>query len=53
VLDAADRYRKGVPPIAGGSLDQTYWFTQAADFIDYERMQHLGPAGAMAMMYGC
>jgi hypothetical protein len=32
LLSAADLCSKGLPPIAGGSLDQTKWFVDAARF---------------------
>ncbi len=25
--------QKGIPPVAGGSLDQTRWFISATDFV--------------------
>lgn len=52
VMTVADRYRKGIPPIAGGSLDQTNWINQVCEFVDVERQTHIGAAGAMAMLYG-
>lgn len=33
VIRCAELYEKGLPPVAGGSLDQTRWFVCAADFI--------------------
>lgn len=52
VLTVADRYRRGVPPIAGGALDQTNWINQVCEFIDVERQTHLAALGPMAMLYG-
>ena len=39
-LDYADLYEKGLPPIAGGALDQAYAFTQACSFIWSEKARH-------------
>jgi len=33
LLEFADLYAKGLPPIAGGTLDQAKGFTQACSFI--------------------
>ncbi len=33
LLDFAELYKKGCPPVAGGSLDQTHWFNEAARFV--------------------
>jgi len=33
VIGYAELYRKGCPPVAGGSLDQTRWFVQASRLI--------------------
>ena len=52
VLTIAERYRKGVPPVAGGSLDQTNWINQACEFVDGERQAHMSEYGALAMLYG-
>lgn len=51
-MDIADSYRRGVPPIAGGSLDQTHWINLACSFVDSERMTHLSEIGALAAMMG-
>lgn len=32
VLQLAEMYEKGLPPIAGGVLDQSQWFVSAARF---------------------
>ena len=32
-MQYADLYEKGLPPIAGGVLDQAAWFIDAASFI--------------------
>lgn len=31
-IDLADLYAKGLPPVAGGSLDQSAWFVELANF---------------------
>lgn len=36
-IEFADLYEKGLPPIAGGSLDQTKSFVLAANFIFKEK----------------
>lgn len=51
VIEIADRYRKGLPPVAGGSLDQTHWINQACTFVDSERQSHLAESGALAMLF--
>lgn len=33
VMDMADFYEKGLPPVSGGTLDQSYSFIQACKFI--------------------
>ena len=35
-LDLADLFEKGIPPIAGGSLDQASWFLKAYHFLKSE-----------------
>ena len=35
-LDLADMFEKGIPPIAGGSLDQASWFLKAFHFLKSE-----------------
>ena len=35
----AELYEKGLPPVAGGSLDQAYNFLQAARFIFAEQAE--------------
>lgn len=37
VIEFADLYEKGLPPIAGGSLDQMKGFILAANFIFKEK----------------
>ena len=37
VIEYAELWQKGIPPIAGGALDQAYTFTQAARFVWSER----------------
>lgn len=33
VIEAAGFYEKGLPPVAGGMLDQAWCFAQAARFV--------------------
>lgn len=33
MIELARFYKKGLPPVAGGVLDQAYSFIEAADFI--------------------
>lgn len=33
VLDLAETFRRGLPPVAGGVLDQSAWFVAAARFV--------------------
>jgi len=40
VLHLSQLYIKGLPPVQGGSLDQTQWFTQASRFIQSELQTH-------------
>jgi hypothetical protein len=35
-VNLIDLFEKGLPPIAGGSLDQSVWFMEAASFIQAE-----------------
>lgn len=37
----ADWLQRGTPPVAGGMLDQTKWFTDAALFVlnEFERLK--------------
>ena len=37
LIDYADLYRKGLPPVAGGALDQTAFFLAAARWIFSEQ----------------
>lgn len=37
VIEAAELYEKGLPPVAGGSRDQARWFAQAARFVSSEK----------------
>lgn len=32
-LRYADFYERGMPPVAGGLLDQAHWFVEACQFI--------------------
>jgi hypothetical protein len=36
VVELVDLYAKGLPPIAGGSLDQAAWFIEAAKRLEIE-----------------
>lgn len=40
VLKYAGLYEKGLPPVAGGALDQSDWFLSAAEYI-FEQEQRL------------
>jgi hypothetical protein len=31
-----DLFEKGLPPVAGGALDQSVWFTEAATILNNE-----------------
>ena len=33
VLRLAAMYKKGLPPVAGGALDQSRWFVEACEFL--------------------
>jgi len=41
-----DLFEKGLPPVAGGALDQAYWFIQAARILKndeaYIRAESIG-----------
>ena len=37
IIEYAELYEKGLPPVAGGALDQAYCFLQAVRFIFVER----------------
>lgn len=39
VIEAAELYEKGLPPIAGGSRDQARWFVSAARFVWSEKAE--------------
>ena len=39
VVDAVqliDLFRKGLPPVSGGALDQSVWFLDAARILEHE-----------------
>jgi hypothetical protein len=40
LLDAAELYEKGLPPVAGGQLDQSHGFFKAAVFIMREKRNY-------------
>jgi len=40
VIRFAKLYRKGLPPIAGGALDQAAIFIDAAEFVWAEQSRH-------------
>ena len=44
LLHCAELYRKGLPPVAGGSLDQAAVFVEAARFIWAEKSHHKADA---------
>ena len=56
MIEAADLARKGLPPVAGGALDQTQVFLDACRFIwaetDHWRIVQAGPMAAMMAMFG-
>ena len=35
IIEYAELFYKGLPPVAGGMLDQTYWFLTAARYVRY------------------
>ena len=35
IIEYAELFYKGLPPVAGGTLDQTYWFLTAARYVRY------------------
>lgn len=37
LIHFADLYEKGLPPVAGGALDQSHWFTKAARYYWSEK----------------
>lgn len=39
LVECMSLFRRGLPPVAGGVLDQTHWFVSAASFYqnEYER----------------
>jgi hypothetical protein len=38
-ISLIDLFQKGLPPIAGGTLDQSVWFIEAAKILGYEEAQ--------------
>ena len=40
MIKLAKLYEKGLPPVAGGSLDQTQAFIEAAEFIFAEEAKY-------------
>jgi hypothetical protein len=42
LIEYAELYEKGLPPIAGGALEQTEYFRRAARFIWNEQRQWRG-----------
>jgi len=47
VLSYAAMYEKGLPPVAGGVLDQTQWFVRACDLIWADEAQLKPPSLAL------
>lgn len=39
----ADLYAKGLPPVAGGALEQSAWFVEAARWLWREQERHKWP----------
>lgn len=56
MIEAADMTRRGLPPVAGGSLDQTQTFLDACRFIwadeSVYRSQAGGPLAGLAALLG-
>lgn len=46
-LDLAQIYRRGLPPIAGGALDQSAWFVDLCQFAWSEAARIRAEAGMM------
>ncbi len=40
LIDDAELFEKGLPPVAGGTLDQCDWFVDACKFIWAELARH-------------
>lgn len=51
-LHYVDLYEKGIPPIAGGALDQCHLFNEAAAFAMAERRYWRTKSGAIGLMMG-
>lgn len=45
----ADLYEKGLPPVAGGALDQSAWFTDAAQCFWHEKARAKNEAEERAL----
>lgn len=45
-LDYAELFAKGLPPVAGGVLDQAYMFVQYARFVWAEKNRNKAALGA-------
>jgi len=52
VLFYADLFKRGLPPVAGGALDQSAWFTQAAHFAWAEASRFRTPEAALMAAAG-
>jgi len=35
-VELAELYQQGLPPVAGGALDQTHWIVEASRFLTAE-----------------
>lgn len=46
-MEYAKLYEKGLPPVAGGSLDQSHWFTAACRAIWNEQAYWKNKLGAI------
>ena len=45
VVGLCDLYERGLPPIAGGALDQAAWFLEAANRLKHEEQTLKAEAG--------
>ena len=44
LVSLADLFERGLPPVAGGTLDQAAWFVEAAEFWRSEQYQAMRAA---------
>ena len=52
MLHLTDLYRRGLPPVAGGALDQAAAFVDAAAFVFAEEDAHRAALGLGAVANG-